>query len=83
MARKRDHFRYHLKQGNKVVYVGITDNPERREQQHRDAGKMFSKLKTVGPVVKKDTAEKWEEDALKQYRSAHKGRNPRYNKTDK
>ena len=31
MAQKRDTYKYELKQGNKVVYVGITDDPGRRE----------------------------------------------------
>lgn len=31
---KRDTFKYELTKGNRVVYVGITNNPERREAEH-------------------------------------------------
>jgi predicted GIY-YIG superfamily endonuclease len=32
---QRDTYKYELKDGKKVVYVGITNDPERREAQHR------------------------------------------------
>ncbi|GHU63704.1 hypothetical protein FACS1894123_07010 [Bacteroidia bacterium] len=31
----RDTYKYELKNGNKVEYVGITNDPERREAQYR------------------------------------------------
>ena len=79
----RNHYRYNLKQSHKVVYKGITKNPENREEQHKDEGKRFSNMQIVGPSVTKAAAEKWEEESLAQYRSNHGGRNPRYNETDK
>ena len=81
--KKRDHQRYNLKDGHKIVYKGITNNPERRAEQHKDEGKRFSHLQTIGPAVTKDAAEKWEEDSLRQYRYDHGGKNPKYNETDK
>ena len=83
MAKKRKYHRYELKQGKKVVYRGITKDPESRESQHKNKGKRFSHIHKIGPGVTKKTAEKWEEQSLKTYRKSHKGRNPRYNKTDK
>lgn len=83
MARKRNHQRYELKQGRKVVYRGITNDPDRREEEHRDEGKRFSHLHVVGRPVTKDAAEVWEEKSLADYRKSHKGKNPRYNETDK
>ena len=83
MARKRNTHRYELKQGRQVVYRGITDDLERREQEHRDEGKRFTHLHPVGPAVTRDGAEKWEEQALESFRKSHSGRNPRYNETDK
>lgn len=80
---KRNYCRYNLKDRHKIVYKGITKDPEQREEQHRDEGKKFTHMQIFGPSVKKDTAEKWEEESLKQYRYDHGGKNPRYNKTDK
>lgn len=82
MTRTREHFRYELKDGRQVVYIGITNDPEAREQEHFDAGKRFSHLLVVGPAVTRDTAEGWDEDRLAAYRRSHGGRNPRYNKTE-
>jgi len=81
--KNRNYHRYNLKQGHKVVYKGITNNPERREEQHKDEGKRFTKMQVVGPSVTKDAAEKWEEDSLAQFRGNHGGRNPKYNETNK
>lgn len=79
----RNHYRYELKQGYNVVYFGITKNPEFREMQHAHDGKRFSKMNVVGPVVTKETAERWEELRLAGYRRSHGGKNPLYNKTQK
>ena len=84
MAKKRDHYRYELKDGVKIVYIGITKRPpERREAEHRGERKRFTHMRVVGPAVTKETAEKWEEDRLAAYRQSHKGKNPKYNKTSK
>jgi len=84
MARKRNYHRYELKQGQKVVYRGITKDPERREEEHRDERKRFSHMHIVGDrPVTKGAAEQWEEESLKSYRESHGGKNPRYNETDK
>jgi len=66
-----------------VKYIGITNDLERREEQHRKDGKRFSHLQKIGSAVNKETAEKWEEQKLKEYRWNHKGKNPSYNKTKK
>ena len=60
MARPRNTFRYVLKQGPRIVYRGITNDPPRREGEHRGDGKTFSKLVVVGPAVTRPAAEKWE-----------------------
>ena len=31
----RDTARYHLKEGNKIIHTGITNDPERREAEHQ------------------------------------------------
>lgn len=83
MARRRNYYRYELKQDHKLVYVGITNNPTRREIEHSKEGKRFTKMAVVGPVVTKKTAEKWEEERLSKYSKNHGGNTPSYNKTNK
>ena len=46
----RNFYKYELKEGNKVVYVGITNNPDRRENEHLLEGKNFDKMDIVGRV---------------------------------
>lgn len=83
MTKRRNYHRYELKRGNEILYIGITNDPEDREEEHRAEGKRFGHMRTVGPAVTKDTAEEWEEERLEAYRTSHGGRNPRYNETDK
>jgi len=80
---KRNYYRYNLRDGRKIVYKGITKNPEQRIEQHKDNNKRFTNIQIVGTRVGKYTAERWEEESLQQYRHHHKGKNPRYNKTEK
>lgn len=75
----KDTNKYLLKQGNKVVYVGITDNPERREAEHRQ-DKNFDKMELVGRKSTRDGAEQWEADRIKTYMKNHGGDTPKYNK---
>jgi len=82
MSNKRQYFRYELRDRGKIVYFGITDDPDRREAEHQDQGKRFTSVNIVGPVVTKNSAELWEEERLGQYRRSHGGKNPRYNKTE-
>ena len=82
MANRNTH-RYTLRKAGKIQYYGITNNLDRREAEHRDEGKRFDAIKREGPRVSRDTAEKWEEQRLAAYRERHRGRNPRYNDTDK
>lgn len=75
----RDTNKYVLKDGNKVVYVGITDNPERREAEHRQ-DKNFDKMELVGRKSTRDGAEQWEADRIETYMKNHGGDTPKYNK---
>ena len=78
--KKKDTVTYELKKGNKVVYKGITKNPERREEQHRQEGKKFSHLKITSPKMTEEGAKKKEQKELQTYRNTHQGKNPKYNK---
>ncbi len=79
MAKKRDTFTYELKQGNKVLYVGTTNDPDRRERQHRKEGKNFGHMKVTSRRMTKDGAKKKEAERLATYRK-NQGRNPDHNK---
>lgn len=78
MANKRDTVTYELREGNKIVYFGTSDDPERREQEHREAGKNFSKLKVTSRKMTEDSAKKKEAARLAIYRK-NQGKNPKYN----
>lgn len=73
--------RYKLYKGNKVVYVGITDRPEDRENEHQK-DMNFDTMKKEGPLVSRETAEKWEEHTIKSYKGNHGGKRPKYNNND-
>jgi len=77
---KLDQYRYELKKGRKVVYRGITTDPERREREHRNSGRSFDRLDVVGRRVTEETARKWEERSLESYGRNHKGMTPKYNR---
>ena len=80
MAKKRDHHRYELRKGHEIVYIGITNDPERRESEHESAPERFTKMNLVGPAVTEESARDWEQERLETYRKGHDGRLPRYNK---
>ena len=78
----RDSYNYELKQGNRVVYRGQTNDLERRESEHLRDGKKFTHMKKIGKAKTHSGALKTEKESLKKYRKSHKGKNPIYNKTD-
>jgi len=82
MAKKqkdRDTYRYKLKKGNQIVYIGITNYPKRREYEHKSEKKQFSKMEKVGTAVTRESALKWESESIKKYRKSHGGKSPKYN----
>lgn len=78
MAR-RDTYNYSLKDGRKVVYKGITSDPDARIEEHADSGKRFTHMVVEGPPRTRRAAREGEIDALEAYRRSHGGRNPKYN----
>lgn len=75
---KRDAYKYELTQGNKVVYVGITNDPARREMEHRQ-DKDFDKMRIVGSASTLDGALQWETNRIQTYMKNHNGDTPLYN----
>lgn len=78
---ERNTYRYLLQNGSEIVYVGITNDPVRREAEH-SVDKNFTSMKIVGPKVTRTTAEQWEENRIATYKSNHEGRRPKYNGND-
>ncbi len=76
---KRDTTRYELYDKRKKVYVGITDDPERRKQEHTDEGKRFKSMKIVGPKVSRKSALDWERETIEKYKRRHGSKPPKYN----
>ena len=59
MAKPRNTFKYHFKMGRKIVHSGITNDLERREQEHQlkwPDGHIFQ----VGNKTTEETAREWE-----------------------
>ena len=79
-GKKRDTVIYRLKQKRKTVYIGTTDDPERRIEQHKKQGKRFSSMQIASKKMTEEGAMKKEEEMLKNFRSNHRGKNPTHNK---
>ena len=61
MAKKRDTFKYHFKEGNKIVHGGITNDLERREVEHQQQWPK-GHIKQVGRVTTEEAARTWEKE---------------------
>ena len=71
-----------LREGGGVVYIGTTNDPDRREQEHRDSGKKFNHMHITSVKMTEEDAMKKEKEMLSTYRQNHEGNNPKYNKDD-
>ncbi len=78
---KRDTYKYELKDGNKVLYVGITNDPERRAQEHQQ-NKEFGHMKIISNRTTIEAAENWEEGRIGTYMGNHGGKTPPLNKNE-
>ncbi len=67
MPTDRDTYKYHFKQGNKIVHTGITNDIDRREAEHRDEpGWSKGHIKQVGFRTNYTAAREWEREQEKQ-----------------
>ncbi len=82
MSQKRDKNKYECYQGNELVYVGITNNIERREAEHRAEGMKFSSMRKVGNITTPQAASDWETERIQTYQKNHGGNTPKYNKNN-
>ena len=61
MASKRDTFKYGFKDGRKIVHGGITNDLERREEEHQQKWPK-GHIKQVGRKTTEDAAREWEKE---------------------
>jgi len=61
MPKPRDTYKYHYKVRNKIVHSGITNDLERREQEHQQKWPK-GHIKQVGIRTTEDAALEWEKD---------------------
>lgn len=59
MASKRDTYKYHLKEGNKIVHRGITSDLDRRLRAHWQEFPR-AKIEKVGHRTTRQKALEWE-----------------------
>lgn len=75
---KQDTHNYQLKDGKRIVYQGISKNPEKRLEQHKRDGKKFTHM-TIGPKRSRERANSDETKAIHRYQKSHRGKPPKYN----
>ena len=58
----RDTFKYHLKRGNKIIRSGITNDLDRREDEHRREYGEDVHVTKVGRAATREGAKDWEKE---------------------
>ena len=61
MGKRRDTYKYDYKIGNKTVHSGITDDLERREEEHQQKWP-GGHIKQVGIRTTEEAAREWEKE---------------------
>ena len=70
----RDTYKYHFKNGNRIVHTGITNDLGRREAEHRrDLGET-GHITQVGRATTRDAALKWEREQAERGRPTRRRR---------
>ncbi len=73
---------YALKKDGKTVYIGETNDIVRRTKEHIRDGKNFDEVEYDTWPTSKSTSQDRETQQLEDFRDTHKGKNPKYNKTN-
>ena len=73
---------YALWNKRKKVYIGESEDPQKRAEEHAADGKKFQSVQITSRPMKPENAEKRQASQLQAYRQGHRGKNPKYNKTD-
>ena len=79
MSKRRDTVTYLLKDVNKIVYIGTTNDPKRRELEHLTEGKNFTQIIVTSIRMTEAGAKNKEVKLLERYRKNHKGKSPKFN----
>lgn len=61
----RNTYKYHFKVGNKILHTGITNDLQRREQEHKQDFGINGHIKKVGNATTRDAALQWESEQTK------------------
>ena len=61
MAKLRDTYKYYFKDGRKIVHGGITNDLDRREQEHQQKWSQ-GHIVQVGRRTTEEAAREWEKD---------------------
>ena len=73
MTNKRKTFKYHFKVRGKTVHTGITDDLERRENEHQqEHGWSTGRIKQQGNRTTREGALKWERGETKKGKPTRK-----------
>ena len=59
---ERDTYKYHFKDGNKILHTGITNDLDRREKEHQRDIDSDGHIFQVGNRTTRDAAKDWEDD---------------------
>ena len=65
MTDKRDTYKYQFKSGNKILHVWITNDLERREQEHQSEIDINGHIIQVWHRTTRDGAKEWEDEQRK------------------
>lgn len=65
MYQEKSIYRYFLKEGDKIVYAGVTNDIERRTKEHKEENAQCSVVR-VGDRVTQYEAVKWEHAQARQ-----------------
>ena len=60
MPKKRDTYKYHFKVNGNIEHRGITNDLDRREQEHQAKHGKKGRIKQVGNRTTREAAHKWE-----------------------
>lgn len=58
----RNTYKYHLKRGNKIIRSGITNDLDRREDEHQREFGEDVHVKKVGRATTREAAQDWENE---------------------
>ena len=59
---KRDTYKYYFKRSHEIIHGGITNDLERREQEHQVKYGESCHIKQIGRKTTEEAARKWEEE---------------------